>query len=212
MHHQASTGRKGESKSYTLRTTCCQMLRSLRSERGFSSTSAAPTSMPRHTSSVLLPFSDMSTTGRCEADCLRGPQCLASLATAWACSCRGTQYAICHEAFSCKRAFRARYWRSQELSRDPSRDAPASPKVQPRVRRSFSALLSDSPNGGPANMKCCHCTDEPIRALIFHLSPARGAATPHRNVGRLVGLTTIVSQDIHKPALHQGWPHPRAAR
>lgn len=85
-HHQASTGRRGESKSQTLRTTCCQMLRSLRSERGFSSTSAAPTSMPRHTSSVLLPFSDMSTTGRCEADCLRGPQCLASLATAWACS------------------------------------------------------------------------------------------------------------------------------
>ena len=126
--------------------------------------------------------------------------------------CRGTQYAICHEAFSCKRAFRARYWRSQELSRDPSRDAPASPKVQPGVRRNFSALLSDSPNGGPANMKCCHCTDEPIGALIFHLSPARGAATPHRNVGRLVGLTTIVSQDIHKPALHQGWPHPRAAR
>lgn len=76
----------------TLRTTCCQMLRSFKKDRGFSSTSAAPSSIPLHTSSVLLLFSDMRTSGRCEADSRKLPPSVASLARALACTIPRREY------------------------------------------------------------------------------------------------------------------------
>ncbi len=70
----------------TFRTTCCHILRSFRDDSGFSKTSAAPSSIPLHTSSVLLLFSDMRTNGRCETDSLRLPPSVASFARAFACT------------------------------------------------------------------------------------------------------------------------------